>query len=128
MQDELCKGFEDASFCAGPSVKECIDGTVVDETATCTPLPDCWQDETGCVGPPTDQTYSCEDDGTCDHTDPLPTDAPSESITNESTEVPSEPVGGLTELPATGATSFGLMLIAAALIITGIVAVIGGRR
>lgn len=96
---ELCMGlYESAPWCGGPSLKECPDGTEVPEDAACpdmvpptTAKPECWYAEPRCdVGPPPvpssgigsceqggpafgDGTecdsISCEEIGTCDHTE-----------------------------------------------------------
>lgn len=98
--EEIC-GFEeyaDAPFCFGPSLRACPDGSEVPETAAC---------PENLVGPATEQTYSCEDDGSCDDscTAPARADCTLENTVATTQEVP------LDVLPATGITDAGIMVL-----------------
>lgn len=121
---EHCEHDPAAPFCAGPSLRECDDGTEVAEDQPCPTAavvtPDCWGDDDGCVGPADEQTYSCEDDGTCD-------DSCSTPARGDCTAETGQPAPPPAELPATG-TPADLALAAAMALAAGAAVLARTRR
>lgn len=102
--DEVC-GFEeyaDAPFCAGPSLKECADGTEVPEDQACVVFEHEQETREG----------SCELDGTCDDSCTPP--ARDDCLVTETAE-PAPPNTGQSTLPETGAGADAGLLLASAL-------------
>lgn len=135
-----CTEYADAPFCAGPSLKECPNGTEVPETEECgtawlndtdalgeppsyrdmQPVPTCSGAHWTTAAPfcivyvPDDEMYSCEETGECDDSCSPPARGDCLAVTEEPPPPP------LDTLPETGAMIPTLAIVAGVAIMAGV--------